>query len=137
MTFPTDSFFRLHLARCYRELAFFLKAHGRPHDAIAAHRQAKKLFDSLPSDHPSQSYYRSMAAHTNSDLGELLVRSGQSEEGEKLYREALDSFAKLVAEFPANLGYVRDLEECRRRVAAAIGDGTSPIGTDTTPGTAN
>ena len=59
----------------------FLKAHGRPHDAIAAHRQAKKYFDSLPSDHPSQSYYRSMAAHTNSDLGELLVSSGQSEEG--------------------------------------------------------
>ena len=43
--------------------------------------------------------------------------------------------AKLVAEFPANLGYVRDLEECRRR--AAIGDGTSPIGTDTTPGKAH
>src|SRR4051794_30866882 len=63
-------------------------------------------------------------------LGELLVSSGQSEVGGKLYREALDSFAKLVAEFPANLGYVRGLEECQRRV-------TSPIGTDTTPGTVN
>jgi hypothetical protein len=34
------------------------------------------------------------------------------------------------------LGYVRDLKECQRRVAAAIGDVTSPIGPDTTPGTA-
>ena len=135
--FPTDSFFPSHLARCYRELAFFLKAQGRPYDAIAAHRQAKKVFDSLPSGHPSQSYFRSMTAHSNLELGELLVSSGQSEEGEKLYREALASFAKLVAEFPANLGYVRDLEECHRRAAAPIGEGTSPIGTDTTPGKAN
>jgi hypothetical protein len=70
-------------------------------------------------------------------LGELLVSSGQSEEGGKLYREALDSFAKLVAEFPANLGYVRDLEGCQGRVAATISDVTSPIGTNTTPGTVN
>jgi serine/threonine protein kinase/tetratricopeptide (TPR) repeat protein len=135
--FPTDGFFRLHLARCYRDLAKFLVAHDRPHDAIAAHRQAKQLFDSLPSDHPSQSYYRSMASHTNADLGLLLIRSGQSEEGEKLYREAMASFARLVAEFPENLAYVRDLEECRRRAAAAIGEGTSPIVTDTTSGKAN
>ncbi|MBI3838905.1 MAG: hypothetical protein HY288_13365, partial [Planctomycetia bacterium] len=131
--FPTDDFFPLHLALRYRDLAFFLGDHGRPKDAIAAYRQAKQFLESLANDHPSHSYYLSLLANANLDLGELLAGNRQFEEGEKLCRRAIDLFAKLVAEFPANKGYTRDLEECRRRMAAAVIEGKSPSNTDTVP----
>jgi hypothetical protein len=53
------------------------------------------------------------------NLAELLVAAGQFQDGENLYRQALDSFSRLVLEFPANLGYVRDVAECRRRMTGS------------------
>jgi tetratricopeptide (TPR) repeat protein len=118
--FPTDGFFPSHLFRCYRDLAYFLKAHGRPREAIAAHRQEMKHLEALPPGQLSRPRYRSNVARAKMNLGELLVAGGEAREGEQLYREALASFSQLASEFPENLGYVRDIAECRQRMAGSI-----------------
>jgi serine/threonine protein kinase/tetratricopeptide (TPR) repeat protein len=116
--FPTDSFFRSHLARCYRDLAYSLKTRGRLQEALAAHREEKRHLEALSPGH-GRPHDRAVIARTNMNVAELLVAAGQYQEGGNLYRQALDSFSRLVLEFPANLGYVRDVAECRRRMTGS------------------
>src|SRR5258706_2454653 len=118
--FPTNSIFPFHLAQCHRELAMILAANGRCDDAIAAHTRATQLLEKLANDHPNRAYFRSVLARSQLDFGELLVDRGQRKDGEGFCRQALDSYTKLVQEYPASAVYARDLEECRRRLAAAL-----------------
>jgi len=118
--FPTNSIFPFHLAQCHRELAMILAAHDRPDEAIAAHTRATQLLEKLANDYPNRAYFRSVLARTQLEFGELLVDKGPRKEGEGFCRQALDSYSKLVKEYPASAVYARDLEECRRRLAAAL-----------------
>ena len=77
--FPTDSF-SAYISSLLSRIGLLLQG-PRPPSTRSRPIARQKYFDSLPSDHPTQSH-RSMAAHTNSDLGDLLVGSGQSKKGE-------------------------------------------------------
>jgi serine/threonine protein kinase/tetratricopeptide (TPR) repeat protein len=118
--FPTSSIFPSHLAICYRDLALLLSVHDNTDEAIDAHHHATQILETLADGRRTDGYYRSVIAKAHLDFGELLSRRGQPGRGETFCRRALASFEKLEAEFPENTAYIRDLEDCRRRVAEVL-----------------
>jgi tetratricopeptide (TPR) repeat protein len=133
--FPASSIFPLHLALCYRDLAMRLANHDHPDEAIAAHREATQRLEALAKDRPGDGYHRSLLAKAHLDFGQRLPSRGRQADGEAFCRQALDSFEKLVAEFPQHVAYARDLEDCRRRMPEAVGDATPPSDTSSAPPT--
>jgi serine/threonine protein kinase/tetratricopeptide (TPR) repeat protein len=131
--FPTNSTFSFHLALCHRDLAMFLAAHDRPGDAIAAHIHGAQLLESLIHDHPHHAHYRAVLAKAELDFGELLVDRRQRVDGERFCRLAIEVFSKLVEEFPANATYVRDLDDCRRRITTVLQERNPQIDTGGAP----
>jgi eukaryotic-like serine/threonine-protein kinase len=131
--FPTSNVFPSHLAICYRDLALLLLVHNDPDEAIDAHRHAMQILEQLPDNRHGDGHYRSVIAKAHLDFGELLSHRGQPGSGETICRQALASFEKLVAEFPENAAYLRDLEDCRRRLAAVLHERNPAIGTSSVP----
>jgi tetratricopeptide (TPR) repeat protein len=131
--FPTSNVFPSHLAICYRDLALLLVVHNNPDEAIDAHRHAMQILEQLADNRHGDGYYLSVIAKAHLDFGELLTRRGQPRHGETICRQALVSFEKLVAGFPGNATYVRDLEDCRRRLAAVLQERNPAIGTTSVP----
>jgi len=90
-----------------------------------------QLLESLANDHPRHAYYQSALANAQLSFGERLAHSGRSGDGEVFYREACAAFEKLVADFPENAAYVRDLEDCRRRTTTVLKERRPSINTST------
>src|SRR5262249_14835641 len=67
--------------------------------AVAAYREAIVLWKRLAAVDPAAAEYRRDLAWTQSNVGELVYRPAQPQEAESAYREAVQNFQQLAADF--------------------------------------
>ena len=80
---------------------------GHPEEAVAAFRQALRMYETLAAGDPAAAGYRGDIANCHNNLGIELGNLGRNDEAESHYREALALAERLAADQPDQIEHRR------------------------------
>jgi serine/threonine-protein kinase len=103
--FPERKDYQFELARCRQTQGRLLEDLGRYADALAEHRESRKIFAELWSDNKQEARYAQAVADSDTNLGNTLSVMEQRAEAADVYRRALRTYGGLADRYSSNLEY--------------------------------
>ncbi|MDX1948171.1 MAG: serine/threonine-protein kinase [Pirellulaceae bacterium] len=104
-----DPALRGDLALAQAKIAALLGEGGQTAEALAAHRQAARLFAELVAAKPDQPALQGQLAQCENNLGLAWAQAGNAGEARQHFAAAIDRQRRLVAAYPANADWPADL----------------------------